>query len=758
MGFPFIKPFEEYIKDKLNKRSAKGFESYGTNKPFVILSSPYIVTQQKLRDEKGETSIENIKAVLDIKNTSIKKYNGCKIKNELNAENLYPTGSSYIGYDFDGKKIEVFGEVNRRLPPPIIESVEVNTDGDNNTLKSAKLKIKIFTLKQLEMFELFFLRAGAYSLVEFGSQSLKNEPNGLAAIISNNNFENFLKEYKKNFSKDNANKGLYQKKISDSKGYYDYIAGTVTEFSYTIAENLTYNIDLTISSSNTMLYFLPPAPKKKSSKTSQQNIENKTFSNWINKIQAELNITIPAELKEEKKYKNEFFNWNVKAELQSETKVSIEPYLSMRYILELLNGSGVLPTAEKMVAIDTFKDDKGNSCIPCETNLSGSLISYSTDLIIPGDIPQITMTEKKDEIIFVKDNSKKVKSYPINGYVFNTKGFKVEQKKGTSLAAAAIQKKIEAIPNKQYGNILNLFINYNTFSLIWNRSSSKIEILNQLLELVNENMFGLTKLKLGNETENDTVATIKDLCISQEIPKPLDLYRFKIGPSGSIVKGFEFTFNLDDLQMGQAFFANISNANKIINGKPEEKIILDGNNSYSYTNTGYTQFDTSIFANADGFVSLDKANYEIQLQNKADIEKRKNELGTKDLVESPTNTKKEEATKEDKDVTESLNSKSVKFKLGKEIVTLIYKDKPFITGGLDIKTNEKKKTSALTFLEISVVISGTSGISCGEIFRMDGIPEVYNKNGFFQITNVKHTLDKEGWKTLLEAGYRINNE
>lgn len=736
MGFPFIKPFEDYIKEKLNKRSAKGFESYGTNKPFVILSSPFIVTQENIKDD-----ITKIKQILNGAK-GIKTYNGCKIKNELNPENLYPTGSSYIGYDFDGKKIEVVGEENRRLPPPIIESVEVDTDGDNNTLKSAKLKIKIFTLKQLEMFELFFLRPGAYSLVEFGSQSLKNEPEGLTAIISNNNFENFIAEFKKNFSRDNQYKGLYQKKIKKTKGYYDYIAGTVTEFSYTIAENLTYNVDLTISSANTMLYFLPPAPKKQSSKTKTQNKENKTFSNWINKIQAELNINIPDGLKIEKNYKKEFFNWDVKPTKQEETKVSIEPYLSMRYILELLNGIGVFPETEKMVKIDTFKDDKGNSCIPCET--SGSLISYSSDLIIPGDIPQITMTTKKDEIIFKREKNNNIvtKPYPINEYEFKIQSNKKngEEKKGT------------------YGNILNLFINYNTFSLIWNKSSSKIEILNQLLSLVNENMFGLTKLRLGNEQENDPTVTINDLCITQEIPKPLDLYRFKIGPSGSIVKGFEFTFNLDDLQMGQAFFANISNANKINEGKPEEKITLDEcSNKYSFTNTGYAQFDSSIFANADGFVSLDKANYEIRLQEKKETDERAKELSI-NLVPSPENVEKEAATKEDKDVTESLNSKSVKFKLGKETVTLIYKDKPFLTGGLNIKTNQKKKTSALTFLEITMIISGTSGISCGEIFRMDGVPEVYNKNGFFQITNVKHSLDKEGWKTLLEAGYRINNE
>jgi hypothetical protein len=31
-------------------------------------------------------------------------------------------------------------------------------------------------------------------------------------------------------------------------------------------------------------------------------------------------------------------------------------------------------------------------------------------------------------------------------------------------------------------------------------------------------------------------------------------------------------------------------------------------------------------------------------------------------------------------------------------------------------------------------------------------------NGFFQVTNVKHQIEKEGWKTVVEAGYRISSK
>ena len=120
--------------------------------------------------------------------------------------------------------------------------------------------------------------------------------------------------------------------------------------------------------------------------------------------------------------------------------------------------------------------------------------------------------------------------------------------------------------------------------------------------------------------------------------------------------------------------------------------------------------------------------------------------------------KKDEATKEDVDLTDSLSQKSIKFKMPKDknVQTLIFTDKAFIVKELKIAEKKQKTTSALTFLEITLIIDGTAGINCGEIFRVDGVPEVYNKNGFFQVTNVKHSIEKDGWKTIIEAGYRIN--
>ena len=62
------------------------------------------------------------------------------------------------------------------------------------------------------------------------------------------------------------------------------------------------------------------------------------------------------------------------------------------------------------------------------------------------------------------------------------------------------------------------------------------------------------------------------------------------------------------------------------------------------------------------------------------------------------------------------------------------------------------------FLEITLEIDGLAGFSCGEYFQIDGLPEIYNRNGYFQILNVKQGIDENGWKTTIEAGYLLKTE
>jgi hypothetical protein len=772
MGFPFIKPLDKWMEDKLKGRE-QNQKIVALANPFVILSSTAIATNDSVKTENGEVDGNKIKEILEGKsNKTI--YKGCIISNQIEKSRVYSTGASIIGYDFTGLPIEVLGETNRRLPQPMITSMEVNTDGANNSLKTASLKIKIFTLKQLEMFELFYLRPSMHLLVEFGSNEamLTKKLTTLDNLItSKKNWDDFLKDYNTNFSgKIDARKN-YIDRIKAADGSYDYVAGMVTDFKFTISDDLTYDVDLEISSANTMMMWLPNAPAKSDSKTAQQNIIFNKFGSWTTKLQADLDINLSADLQNETKWKNEFFNWQMIALKQDDTKASLNAYLSVRYMLNLANDQLALETSTSTISIEEFFEDSGKTkpIIPINTISSGTIISYSSDIIIPGKMPQFGVTEKKDKIVIKKTKDEKVEPVlnKINNYSFNLESTAgIYDKNG---------KIIESTKEQQYGNLLNIFVKYDTFISMWKKSTHRADFYNQLISLINENLYGKCKLTMGMATAAGTQSsyTILDSLLTNnqfDDDKFKNLYRFKVGVSGSIVRGFEFNFELSNLAQGQAAFSSISMIDSVLNPKEKDKIkpipLAEPANAegtkYLFTPTGYAKFDMSVFTNADKFMSLDRGAVDITLESVETNAKKKDALEKAGLA--PTEKKKEgDATTEDKNEEESLNSKSVKFKFNpsntKETPkTLIYTDKGFLVNNLLPKDEpQKKSTSALTFLEITIILDGTSGINCGEVFKIDGVPEVYNMNGFFQVTNVKHQIENDGWKTVVEAGYRVKN-
>jgi hypothetical protein len=773
MGFPFIKPLDDWMEEKLKRRETNQ-KLVALANPFVVLSSTAIATNDSVKTTDGQVDGAKIKDILNGTSVGGTLYKGCIISNQINKEKVYSTGATIVGHDFTGAEIKVIGETNRRVPQPIITSMEVNTDGANNSLKTANLKIKIFTLKQLEMFELFYLRPSMHCLVEFGSNEGLLTKKGYSSAILDNNISakkpwtDFLADYNTNFSGKLDARKNYSKKIKDTDGNYDYVAGMVTDFKFTISDDLTYDVELEISSANTMMMWLPQTPAKKDSKIKQQNVIFDKFDNWIKKLEADLDINLGDDLKNEK-WKDEFFNWQMIALKQDDTKASLNPYLSVRYILNLTNDQLGTETSDSKISLNEFYEDSGKTkpIVPINTLSSGTIISYSSDIIIPGKMPQFGVTEKKDKIVIKKTKDENIDPIlnKINKYSFN-----LDSKEGIYDANG---KMIDSSIGQQYGNLLNIFVKYDVFIGMWKKSTHRADFFNQLIGLINENLYGQTKLTLGLGTagvpsSNTILDTFLKLGQFDE-DKFLKLYRFKVGVSGSIVRGFEFNFELSNLAQGQAAFSSISMIDSVLNPKDDKPKLIEVSDAcsaegvkYSFSNQGYAKFDMSVFTNPDKFMSVDRGAADITLESIVANMKKKEALAAAGL--NPTETpKKGEATTEDKNEEQSLNSKSVKFKFNasdtKETPkTLIYTDKGFLVNNLlDPKTQQKKTTSALTFLEITIILDGTSGINCGEVFKIDGVPEVYNMNGFFQVTNIKHQIENDGWKTIIEAGYRVKN-
>ena len=253
MSFPFLSPLKTWIVDVLKDRETKS-PSIHTLKPFVILSSAAVVS-------KGGTP-ESIKGMIG-SGAITGTYNGCVIANTLDTSKLYQTGNTIIGYDLDGKEIVVEGETNRRVSVPIITKVDIDTDGGNNTLKTAKIDIKVFTLKQLEMFELFFLRPSMNVVLEYGlNTDIRSEKYLIDSyLFAQKNHKDYVKKYLEIYSrKEDAYrkaKVKYLLTLKETKGAYDFMAGKVTGFTYSPDADGTYNINLEISAGNELQLWMP---------------------------------------------------------------------------------------------------------------------------------------------------------------------------------------------------------------------------------------------------------------------------------------------------------------------------------------------------------------------------------------------------------------------------------------------------------------------------------------------------------------------
>jgi hypothetical protein len=69
--------------------------------------------------------------------------------------------------------------------------------------------------------------------------------------------------------------------------------------------------------------------------------------------------------------------------------------------------------------------------------------------------------------------------------------------------------------------------------------------------------------------------------------------------------------------------------------------------------------------------------------------------------------------------------------------------------------NEKNTSSPLMPINFTFKVHGVSGIRRGDMFKVNGIPSMYN-NGFFQVLSVKHSLQGMEWTTEVTGGYRNN--
>jgi hypothetical protein len=473
MPFPFIKPLEEWTVKKLKEREAD--RNYITTlSPFAMMSSGAVVLKGKTPDE--------IKKLFETQDygSDTTTYHGCVITNTTDVSKLYQTGKTIVGYDLNGKEIVVEGETNRRVSTPIIESIEIDTDGGNNTLKTAQVKVKVFTLKQLEMFELFFLRPSMNVVLEYGwGTGVRNKSK--AAIVETHlfakkNFETYKRDYSALFL-DEKKKDSYIKTLKETEGEYDYMAGRVTDFTYSPAEDGTYEINIEISAGNELQLWPALKSAKDSALTLKKNEKKITnYQSFIQKIAADFGRPDfeSQVFKDDNIWKNEFFNYGITNLEQKNTTVSKTPYISMKVIIEIINKLKLTNVLPEIISVNY--EYKGEKIIPVNTN--PNLISTDESIIFPGILPEIKLATggKENRIILSYDEK------GIDG-IINGKSFNISNSKIYNFSTGKNEKPTDITINNTVGHH-SLFAQFNprTFNVTYNQnyfgSPSNLVIVN----------------------------------------------------------------------------------------------------------------------------------------------------------------------------------------------------------------------------------------------------------------------------------------
>ena len=515
MGFPYLAPVKKWVVDILKEREysteVKSILSPTTipnnfnsvlKRPWIVLTSGAKVTKQPMKGLDAEARAKKLEELYTQKASDSKDYLGCIIRNDLDKDAKYQKEESYIGVDFAGKKIKVIGESNRRISTPIIESVEIDTDGANNTLKIARVNVRCFSLKQFEMFELFFCRPGMNVLVEFGDNTLDtyrfndrkkpvkdaypNSAHVSSLIFPKNDYQKFVDIFSSYYRFTNTSFKLFQQHVEKSMGSYDFVAGKVTDYSFGIEADGTYNVMVEISQGNQMSLAIPVNLGNTSAQVgTATNSDVKEFDQWIAQMVADLNIQKGKLSASKADWDKEFFNWGKLSDKKEDETASTERYVSLRFILKKLMNYSLTETG--------YVTGDFNFIIP-NYNVGGSekeyipirshknIISANTDILYPNK-QMVTFrapindskTKEGDEI----QVSTKTIDCSINGYSIN-EGVEVKDINGNVINPNSTE-------GDCCGNALNIFINYKLLVRAWRASYTRIEFLGAILDAINSN-------------------------------------------------------------------------------------------------------------------------------------------------------------------------------------------------------------------------------------------------------------------------------
>lgn len=248
-------PFDDYVKGQIEIRQSKLAKSqkdpedlvvFNSNTSWVRLTSGVEIdpAKAKILSEKLNILPAQIQGNALAKNLVL--WGGVSSFSSVSGSDvtLDPLKGG-IGYGINNAYGFLSGPEQGLKPFPGIENITCNYK-NNGSLKQAQVKLKCFTRSQFEALEAIYLRLGYTLVLEWGNVNYFNNK-GEFSQVTKYEIPNILFKSEGNVDPDTIQNKLYSNK-QDTYGNYDGMLAKVTNFSWQLNNDLSFDITLDLIS------------------------------------------------------------------------------------------------------------------------------------------------------------------------------------------------------------------------------------------------------------------------------------------------------------------------------------------------------------------------------------------------------------------------------------------------------------------------------------------------------------------------------
>jgi hypothetical protein len=607
-------------------------------------------------------------------------------------------GKESIGYDeykkFDLSKIQKYEE---RFPP-IITGLECNLSGNLGTVRKAKVNIKFASSKQLKIYE-DFLKIGNCQMVSWGWTNGGSKWKGNTVEIARQIVLSPIN---------------WRTKVAELDYKVDMMAGLLMNFNVKTNDDFTVDVELELGSPAELPGYLSNNDKTKTSSTDADNAGD----GLVAIVQA---LDLDGELSgvSQARIENHSINHGFSAGQIFSWGTSSEAYIQFGLVVEticnkLLDDSGEVNRLDARYNIDDAVGVGHYYMVSCSENIlfpNKNKMSFDKTVTPNGRkiTPNTTRTER-----FGPFNTDHV--YP--------------EENGDNIAIYTISSTNTVVPKYfgagKAGYIRNIYIRTGFLLDTVKGCKTVNDLLEKIIAEINVASAGLMNLVLKEmiDRTGKLIPSIADLNLVQDFVAELPI--IDITTNKGRVIGLEVAGDLPKEMVGEMMFGDGSNADENPGIKMFDHVADDPVMKVASPETKVATGELKIITPSwwDAFTNSLTGKFQ-------------------NLLNLPGNN-------------------LIKFvKQGRidsvDDVMGVFKDVSVLKGIYFPKSGPGKRYSLLP-TTVKIKVLGLSGIHIGSCFQFSDanppVPWLAAANGFWQITNVEHSVDNAKWETSIEAKFR----